>query len=133
MERASGRCGALWCRSNLVVADQENRTCGGKIFCQISGKIARECEIRGRRTLPAFRYLGYEAVVLLEILLGEQSDFPEAANVVREAGGIGRCRNDTQIVGRGLVVSPARTVAARCDAEEVLSSLGLGRKKLCVG
>jgi hypothetical protein len=94
------RCGALRCWSNFVAADQEDRTCGRKVFCQICGEVARQCEIGWRRTLPAFRHLGHETVVLFEILLGEQSDFPEAANVVREPSGIGGCRNDTQIVGR---------------------------------
>jgi hypothetical protein len=62
--------------------------------------------------------------VLREILVGEKSDFPEAAYVVREAIRIGRCRNDTQIIGRGLVVSIARVLASCRAAGAVLSSLG---------
>ena len=97
-----------------------------KYFCEISGKITRHCEIRGRRTLPPFRHLGYETMVLLEILLGKQSDFPEAANMVRQASGIGRCRNDTPIIGGCLVVSIARVVARCCAAGGMLQNLGLG-------
>jgi hypothetical protein len=104
-----------------------------KVFCQICGEVARQCEIGWRRTLPAFRHLGHETVVLFEILLGEQSDFPEAANVVREPSGIGGCRNDTQIVGRRLVVSVARAFAPCCAAGALLSGLGLGIGVVRVG
>jgi hypothetical protein len=61
----------LWPRPNFTVADQENGTCRGKIFCEVRGEGTWQREVSRGRTVSSFWSVGNEALVLSEIFLGQ--------------------------------------------------------------
>ncbi len=56
---------------NLTVADQENWTCGCKIFCEVFSEGTWQREVRRGRKVSSFWNVGNEAMVLSEIFLGQ--------------------------------------------------------------